>query len=241
MIIPVQLATVAATVVFQTSSLNIAFADNNMFNFQYSTAADIPSKKYKDNKVIYGKTIRVIDGDTIRVRHLPFYPFIKKDSSYDGVLSKNTLSIRVYAVDAPEIGKFGKPSMPFASEAKEFTQSIVGDKVVKIKLLRKDQYGRAVAKVEVKRRFLPFLKRDLTMELAKNGYGTLYTGGGAEYDGKRNEIEKAILRATKNRKGLWVDGEAKVQLPDEYKRSVKEAKKGLAASERKKLQPAVIN
>ena len=237
MILPVQFATAAATILLQASTQNLVLGDDNMFNFRYNTAYDIPDQAYRKNKVIYGKTIRVIDGDTIRVRHLPFYP-LKKDATYDGLLSENTLSIRAYAVDAPEIGKFGNPSMPYASEAKDFTQKMVGDKVVEIKLLRKDQYGRAVAKVQTKR-FLPFLKKDLTMELAKSGYGTLYTGGGAEYDGNRDKIEKAIERAKKGRKGLWVDGEANVQSPAEYKRSVKQAKKAGNNAGSKRLQPAV--
>jgi hypothetical protein len=33
-----------------------------------------------------------------------------------------------------------------------------------------------------RRGWLPFSKHDLTLRLAEQGYGTLYTGGGAEYD-----------------------------------------------------------
>lgn len=77
--------------------------------------------------------------------------------------------------------KFGNPSMPFGDEATEFTRHLVDHKVVRIKLLRKDQYNRAVAKVTTKG-FLPFTKKDVTLQLAERGLATLYTGGGAEYD-----------------------------------------------------------
>lgn len=40
--------------------------------------------------------------------------------------------------------------MPMAEEAREYTTTMVKDKVVKVKLLRKDQYGRAVGKVTVR-------------------------------------------------------------------------------------------
>ena len=71
--------------------------------------------------------------------------------------------------------------MPFGDEAKEFTRQLVDQKIVRIKLLRKDQYSRVVAKVTIKG-FLPFTKKDVTLELAERGLATLYTGGGAEYD-----------------------------------------------------------
>jgi len=56
----------------------------------------------------------------------------------------------MYAVDSPELGKFGNPSMPFAEEAKKFTQSLVDDEIVSVKLLRRDQYSRVIGKVTVR-------------------------------------------------------------------------------------------
>jgi endonuclease YncB( thermonuclease family) len=79
------------------------------------------------------------------------------------------------------LAKFGNPSMPFGDEAKEFTDKLINNKVVRIKLLRKDQYNRAVAKVSTPG-FLPFTRKDVTLQLAERGLATLYTGGGAEYD-----------------------------------------------------------
>jgi endonuclease YncB( thermonuclease family) len=71
--------------------------------------------------------------------------------------------------------------MPYGDAAKEFTEQLINNKVVRIKLLRKDQYNRAVAKVTTPG-FLPFTKKDVTLQLAERGLATLYTGGGAEYD-----------------------------------------------------------
>ena len=137
-------------------------------------------------------------------RHYPLYP-LSIGKNYNGRLSDSTIVIRLYGIDCPEIGmsfvgsridtvtidwpllsissaaKFGKPTMPFGNEATEFTRRLVDKKIVRVKLLRKDQYNRAVAKV-MTNGFLPFTKTDVTLRLAESGLATLYTGGGAEYD-----------------------------------------------------------
>ncbi|KAL3944238.1 MAG: hypothetical protein SGBAC_001681 [Bacillariaceae sp.] len=104
------------------------------------------------------------------------------------------MSIRIYGVDAPELQKrkSDPPSQPFAEDAKQATSDLVLGKMVGVKLLRRDQYGRAVGKVQSPRRFKsfpPFVKKDVSVELIKRGLATLYTGGGAEYDGNRALLE----------------------------------------------------
>ena len=191
---------------------------------RYDTAGDIPKSMYKKNKIIRGRVVKVIDGDTIRIRHTPLYPLFKK-GDYCGKLSECTVSVRLYGVDAPETAKFGNPEQPYAREAKEYVTRLVDGQMVRVKLLRKDQYSRAVAKVTVRNRVLPFLRTDLTKGLAERGYATLYTGGGAEYDGKRDVLEKKIRRAQKKKKGIWSKGVGNHVDPAAYKREIK-AKNG---------------
>ena len=191
---------------------------------RYATAADIPKAMYQKNRIIRGRVVKVIDGDTIRIRHTPLYP-LAKSGDYSGKLSECTVSVRLYGVDAPETAKFGNPEQPYAREAKEYVASRVDGKMVRVKLLRKDQYSRAVAKVTVRHRVLPFLRTDLTKGLAERGYATLYTGGGAEYDGKREVLEKKIRRAQRRRRGIWSNGVGNHVDPAAYKREIK-ARKG---------------
>ena len=191
---------------------------------RYDTAGDIPKSMYKNNKVIRGRVVKVIDGDTIRIRHTPLYPLFKK-GDYCGKLSECTVSVRLYGVDAPETAKFGNPEQPYAREAKEYVTKQVEGQIVRVKLLRKDQYSRAVGKVTVRNRVLPLLRTDLTKGLAERGYATLYTGGGAEYDGKRDVLEKKIQRAQKKKKGIWSNGVGNHVDPAAYKREIK-AKNG---------------
>eukprot|EP00978_Attheya_sp_CCMP212_P028384 scaffold97855_cov67-Attheya_sp.AAC.1 len=47
-------------------------------------------------------------------------------------------------------GKFGKPAMPEAETATQYTKNLVDGKIVRVKLLRRDQYNRAVGKVTVR-------------------------------------------------------------------------------------------
>jgi endonuclease YncB( thermonuclease family) len=136
-------------------------------------------------------------------------------------------------VDAPELQKrkSDPPSQPFAQEATETMSNLVMDKTVRIKLLRKDQYGRAVAKVQAGRNILPpFSRKDVSVELAQRGLATVYTGGGAEYDGKREVLEAKQAQAKKKKDGVWSQGD-NMMSPAEFKRQQKQLKQqGVAAT-----------
>mmetsp|Transcript_36133 Transcript_36133/g.73409 ORF Transcript_36133/g.73409 Transcript_36133/m.73409 type:complete len:284 (+) Transcript_36133:179-1030(+) len=214
-------ASIVAPLDHQQSSFSVAAAIMPTMPFRrYDTAGDIPSVLYKKNKVIRGRVVKVIDGDTIRIRHTPLYPLMKK-GEYCGKLSECTISVRFYGVDAPETAKFGNPEQPYAREAKDYVAKQVDGKIVRVKLLRKDQYARAVGKVTTRNNILPFLRTDLTKGLAERGYATLYTGGGAEYDGKREVLEKKIKRAQRRKKGIWSNGVGNHVDPAAYKREIK--------------------
>lgn len=66
-----------------------------------------------------------------------------------------------------------------------------------------------------------FSTKDVSVELAKNGYGTLYTQGGAEYDNNLETLQKSIEQAKKKKKGVWVNGPENVLSPAEYKSKLK--------------------
>ena len=187
---------------------------------RYDTANDIPSSYYKDKKVIRGRVIKVIDGDTIRVRHTPLYPF---DDGRDckKAISQCTISVRLYAVDAPETAKRGNPGQAFADEATQYTSKQVLDKVVRVKLLRKDQYSRVVGKVTARNNLLPFLKQDLSVSLAEKGLASLYTGGGKEYDGNKDVLQKKIEKAKKKKIGIWSGKDGDYVDPAQFKREMK--------------------
>mmetsp|Transcript_20896 Transcript_20896/g.25621 ORF Transcript_20896/g.25621 Transcript_20896/m.25621 type:complete len:247 (-) Transcript_20896:495-1235(-) len=217
--------TIGTDIYIPVTTTNIATTSKPLmspWNFRYDTASDIPKASFKNEKPIYGRVVKVIDGDTLRMRHLPFFP-IQRSGDYSGLLSENTISVRVYGVDTPELGKFGKESMFKAEEARDYTKNKIDGKIVKVKLLKKDQYGRVIGRVTVKP--IPILpKQDLSIGLAKNGYATLYTGGGAQYDGRKSLLEDAIKKSQTKRKGMWANGVEGVIDPADYKKSLRETK-----------------
>lgn len=133
----------------------------------------------------------------------------------------------MYGVDAPELQKrkSDPPSQPYAEEAKDLISNLVLDKKVSIKLLRRDQYGRAVANVQTTRRFKsfpPLRKKDLSIELSKRGLATLYTGGGAEYDGNRETLEAKEMQARRKGRGVFsINNKEGFVSPAEFKRQQK--------------------
>lgn len=176
---------------FRASSTNHAAA---FWLRQFETVGMVPKSYFDEQRSIYCYVERVIDGDTVRVRHLPAYPWRvwihrrQRPLPRRGIAGE-TLSIRVYGVDCPELAKRrAQRSQPHAEAAKEFTAEFCLHRTVKITLLRKDQYGRAVAAVERLPPAGPLLKwvpglgrKDLSVALAREGLAELYTGGGAEY------------------------------------------------------------
>jgi len=208
----------------------------------YNTAKDLPISYYKNQKSIRGRVVKVIDGDTIRIRHTPLYPFQKgrnykntcrnnnnnnnnnkSNTKKKPLLSECTISIRLYGIDTPETAKRGNPGQPYSQEATSYTSQQVLDQIVNVKILRKDQYSRVVGRVTTKRNNLvPFLKKDLSTGLAEKGYAVLYKGGGAEYDGKRDLLEGRIERAKRKKIGMWSSSD--VVDPAMFKREMKARK-----------------
>ena len=79
------------------------------------------------------------------------------------------------------------------------------DKIVRIQLLQKDQYGRAVAEVFTSRfPFVPFLRKHMDAQMLKQGLAEVYTGGGAVY-GPLGKDEYISLqeKAMNAKKGIW--------------------------------------
>ena len=218
------------------SSLDDDNDDDRLLEPQFDTANDIPADYFEKQRYIYGFVERVIDGDTIRVRHIPGYKTkraFKPEPLQQRGIANVTLSIRIYGVDAPETGKNKRQTgMPFGEEAKQFTTDLVYHQMVKITLLRRDQYNRAVAVVETVPTTAGLFgvcrprPRDVSWELARAGLAELYTGGGAEYYGRRTELEAAITAAQRAQRGIWSldgkDGQQRRQSAAEYKRQQKQ-------------------
>lgn len=137
---------------------------------------------------------------------------------------------------------FGTKSQPFAHEAKEWLTKYVQGRQVRIQLHRIDQYGRAVATVWVHRRSLiPFLWPlwyNVSLEMVRSGYATIYRDTGAEYGGILADLEAAEIRARKSKLGMWTQSPLQYQSPSDFKRqnrlqsAMKNAENSYSSSEK---------
>ena len=180
------------------------------------TASDVPSRLLKSKATISGTVFSVADGDTFRFHH-QVLPVVK--NIFDRPVSKNTIQVRIYAVDCPELAKRGEEDQPFSREAKEFTSNVLLKKHVTVKLLGRDRYGRILGQVQYRR---GFRTDDLSVELLKRGLACVYRGGNAKYGvdktvGYWNRLE----RIAQNKKiGMWSNGVKGAELPSIYKQNL---------------------
>ena len=176
----------------------------------YATVDDIPARLFKKHSTLRGTVIKVTDGDTIRVRHENLFRS-----------AKDTLKVRLLAVDAPETAHFGKKGQPLGETAKQYVIDEVQDRRVTLKLLSKDQYGRAIARVTYKGGICNLQRRDLAERLLANGLASVYRKGGAQYDGDIESWNRIEARAIARKRGIWKDPQAND--PAKYKARLRAA------------------
>jgi endonuclease YncB( thermonuclease family) len=176
---------------------------SSMITFQRITSAHLlqdhqigPQSSY-----LKGRVVSVSDGDTFRLYHQPTW-FHSSTPHSDTKMSDQTIAIRICTIDTPEVAKFGKPSQPFGDDAKALLQQhILGSTNVKVHILQRDQYGRAVASV-FKQSFFGRTYMDEVM--LKSGLAEVYLGRGAVYGPKgRDYYLKLEERARNHRTGIW--------------------------------------
>jgi endonuclease YncB( thermonuclease family) len=181
---------------------------------RFDTVSMVPDDYFTGHRSLYGFTERVLDGDTIRIRHVPGYginTFSPPEPLQQRGIANDTLIVRLYAVDCPETAKKkDQVTQPFGEEAKTFTSDLLYHKMVKVTLLRRDRYGRAIGMVETVNPTTTTTSSilvvndnddetnmDVSMELARRGLAELYTGGGAEYNvrqlSRRRENTKSVM------------------------------------------------
>ena len=166
-----------------------------------TSVQDIPSSYFGPTaSMLRGKVVTVSDGDTFRFLHTPtifHFSRIPKGEKISSV----ALPIRLCTIDTPETAKFGKPGQPFGDDAKQKLHDLMQNKRVSIRLLHKDQFGRAVA--EVRTGIWPFYKY-LDEQMLRFGLAEVYQGGGAVYGYRGKKAYLAFEeKARSNKLGVW--------------------------------------
>ncbi|KAI9261060.1 hypothetical protein BY458DRAFT_439813 [Sporodiniella umbellata] len=158
---------------------------------RYKTAAHIPQEAFEKSLTLRGRVVSVGDSDNFRLYHTPGFGWgwLRKVPTARKDLLKQTIAIRIAGVDAPESAHFGMPAQPFSAEAKTFLTKMVLNKNVKVHLLSRDQYSRVVAMAHVRNPPF-FFKKNVSLEMVKEGLASLYVAKGAEYDGMLDTLKK---------------------------------------------------
>ena len=182
--------------------------------FTFDTADDIPETFFREQREISARVVKVVDGDTYRVRHLPFF---FSSGEFEGGLQKNTISVRVVAVDTPETAKFGAAGQKYGAAAAEFASRKLLNQKVSVKLYGRDQYHRVLGSVYYKE---GFSKRDIGEELLKSGLAVVYRQRGGKYPNGISFWNKIEEEARRQKRGIWA--ERSIELPSEYKKKLKE-------------------
>ena len=122
-----------------------------------------------------GEVVGITGGDTITVLHSK---------------TMKDVEIRLYGIDCPEGGQ------AFSKKARQFTSKLVYGKVVEVKVMASDRYGRTVAMIYAD-------KTLLNEELVKAGLAWVYW----QYCGHPIcETWKGLqIGARMDKRGLWAD------------------------------------
>ena len=98
-------------------------------------------------------------------------------------------------------------------------KELVEGKMIQLKLLKRDQYGRAIVVATIPKLFL--FKQDVSIKLLEKGLAVVYRGMDACYGGNKKlyiDIESA---AKLTKKGIWSQNHLELETPAEYKKSTK--------------------
>lgn len=131
----------------------------------------LPSILYA--QVLTGKVVKIADGDTFTLL----------------VDEHDQVKVRLDGIDAPEKGQ------PFGNRAKEYLSSMIwNDTTVMVTVIKKDHYGRSVARISTDS------IADVNLEMIRAGYAWHYK----DYNSNAAYAEAELLARTE-RVGLWQD------------------------------------
>jgi endonuclease YncB( thermonuclease family) len=86
---------------------------------------------------------------------------------------------------------------------------------VRAHVYRRDQYGRIVASVKIRRWFF---RKDVGLEMIKSGLATVYEAKtGSEFGNLEQVYRDAEAKARLQRKGMWSSSSGKFESPRDYK------------------------
>lgn len=217
-------ATLLSTAILTTAILTLTLTYRRFLR-RIPTATHIPESYIqpsarKFTRSLFGPVTTVTDADNFRLFHTPLgrlalWGLVRRVPTTPSQLKDNTIHIRLAGIDAPELSHFGRPAQPYSKEALQWLTSYLRGRRVRCYCRRKDQYGRVVATVYVRR---GLIRRDVSLEMLKVGLAGVYEAKtGVEFGGQHVEkrYRRAEQLAQKKRRGMWAS--TNLESPREYK------------------------
>jgi len=124
-----------------------------------------------------GKVVSITDGDTVKILRTDTHIQVK---------------IRLAGIDTPE------KKQAFGQKAKKFTASLIANRVVEVKPITKDRYGRTVG-------YIYCDGEDVNLEIVKAGYAWVYRRYAPKPKSKADKYFKCESQAKNRKLGLWAD------------------------------------
>ena len=124
-----------------------------------------------------GKVVGITDGDTVKI--------LRTDNHIQ-------VKIRLAGIDTPE------KKQAYGQKAKKFTASLIANRVVEVKPITKDRYGRTVG-------YIYCNDQDVNLEIVKAGYAWVYRRYAPKPRSKADTYFAGENQARKRKLGLWAD------------------------------------
>ena len=121
------------------------------------------------------------------------------------------LRIRLLGIDAPELPYNGKPGQPYAEEARDYLDHLIGGKTIRVDAYGSDQYKRILG-------VLWDEQVNVNLLMVAMGYAEVYRG--ASCAAFCRELDQAEAQARRDRVGMWAQG-PKCESPRDFRRRVR--------------------
>lgn len=133
---------------------------------------------------------RVGDGDGFWAIHVPLLRCVSKTAM--------ALPVRLAGIDAPEVRYFSRPEQPFSREARDELRALILHRVVKIRVLDIDTYGRIIGIV-----YVGLWRKNVNIEMVRKGLACVYTGTCVSFEGMKEKLVEVEKKAKEKRIGIW--------------------------------------
>ncbi|OQS55424.1 LCL3 [Ecytonucleospora hepatopenaei] len=194
------------TETFLNADLNIQEAE--LQPKRYCNEANIPL-----NTLLKVFVIKITDGDTIHVVQVANED-PKEIFNENGEVKNHykNWKIRLSGIDAPETQKNHRQGQAFSVKATNYLSELIFNKIIYMKVLDTDPYGRLLCMLYVK---IDGHFKNVNMIMLRAGLAVVYKGTEALYGGLMGEMEKATKLAQEEH--LNVFSQDHFITPDEYK------------------------